>query len=307
MIAYLLSQEIAALFIMMGAGFVLVRFRFADATAAKALSAATIYVLMPASIIRSFLRPFSEAVRDGLMLSVLAAAVVHAMMFAVVRALKRPLGLAPIERASLIYTNAANLIFPLVASVIGPDFVIYASGYICVQIIFMWTHAKSLVQGRAEPDIKKILLNSNVVACVVGLALFFSGARPPSVVASALGSLASSIGAISMMAIGMVIATTDLRAIFSRPRVYAVAALRMLALPSIALAIFKLTPLASLAPNGKTILLISLLAASGPTATAITQMAQLYGRDPEYAGSINVLTTLTSVVTMPIVVWMYSM
>ena len=60
-------------------------------------------------------------------------------------------------------------------------------------------------------------------------------------------------------------------------------------------------------PNGDMILLITLLATASPSGTTITQMAQVYGGDTEYACSINVVTTLLCIVTMPIMVALYQL
>ena len=52
-------------------------------------------------------------------------------------------------------------------------------------------------------------------------------------------------------------------------------------------------------------LLISLMAVITPSATTIVQLAQLYDREPVYASTINVMTTLVSIVTMPLMVMFY--
>ena len=76
----------------------------------------------------------------------------------------------------------------------------------------------------------------------------------------------------------------------------------------IGLAILKFTPLASLAPgNGTSVLLITLLAASAPSASTINQMAQIYNRNSAYASAVNVVTILCCIVTMPIMVFLYQL
>ena len=55
----------------------------------------------------------------------------------------------------------------------------------------------------------------------------------------------------------------------------------------------------------KTILLISLMAVITPSATTVVQLAQLYDQDPVYASTINVMTTLVSIITMPLMVMLY--
>ena len=88
---------------------------------------------------------------------------------------------------------------------------------------------------------------------------------------------------------------------------YLVAALRMLICPALVLALMKLTGAAALAPDGDTILLISLLAAMAPTAAMITQISQIYKQDAVYASAINVFTTLCCIVTMPAFVYVYEL
>ena len=65
--------------------------------------------------------------------------------------------------------------------------------------------------------------------------------------------------------------------------------------------------LASFAENGSQILLVTLLATITPSASTITQMAQVYGKDARYAGAINVITTLLCMITMPIMVYLYQL
>ena len=74
-----------------------------------------------------------------------------------------------------------------------------------------------------------------------------------------------------------------------------------------ALLLVKFSGLASLVPNGETVLLIVLMASSTPTAGMITQMSQVYGQDADYASAINVVSTLMCVFTLPVVVALYQL
>ena len=58
-------------------------------------------------------------------------------------------------------------------------------------------------------------------------------------------------------------------------------------------------------PDGKMILLVTFLALLTPAASTVTQMAQVYGEDGEYAGAIGVITTLLCIFTMPVFVFLY--
>ena len=89
--------------------------------------------------------------------------------------------------------------------------------------------------------------------------------------------------------------------------IWKVAFLRLIALPLVVLCIFKYSGLAALVPDGQSILMISLLAASAPAASNVTQMAQVYGHEGDYASAINVITTLLCIGTMPLMVFLYQL
>ena len=61
------------------------------------------------------------------------------------------------------------------------------------------------------------------------------------------------------------------------------------------------------AVNSHNILLISFLASITPSAATVMQFAQIHGKDPDYAASINIVTTLMCVATMPLFVALYNM
>ena len=63
-----------------------------------------------------------------------------------------------------------------------------------------------------------------------------------------------------------------------------------------------LTGIPSLIPTGKSIVMIALLSATAPSASNINQMAIIYNKDAKYASAINVVSTLSCILTMPF--WM---
>lgn len=72
--------------------------------------------------------------------------------------------------------------------------------------------------------------------------------------------------------------------------------------PLIALLLIKLSHLAGISQDAPKIMLIVFLAVITPSASTVTQMCQVYGNDSKYASAINVITTLSAIVTMPVMV-----
>ena len=113
------------------------------------------------------------------------------------------------------------------------------------------------------------------------------------------------IGPASMIVTGMLIAEMNIRNIFENVKVYFISFLRLVVIPVISLMILKISGLVNIHPDGKKLLLIVFLAVITPSASTITQMCQVYGNDSKYASAINVMTTLLSIITMPLMVLLY--
>ncbi len=75
--------------------------------------------------------------------------------------------------------------------------------------------------------------------------------------------------------------------------------------PLIALLLIKLSHLAGISQDAPKIMLIVFLAVITPSASTVTQMCQVYGNDSKYASAINVITTLSAIVTMPVMVFLF--
>ena len=307
MITLLLTQQIVVLFLMMGCGYLLVKLGLVKSSESQTLSAISIYIVLPCVIIDAFQIDYSPQIRDGFLLAISAAILIHILLFLITFICEKIWKLDRVEKASIIYSNSGNLIIPLVTSVLGDEWVIYASAFMCVQMVIMWTHGQSLMQGKAGVIWKKILTNINLIAIIMGMVLFFSKISLPSILSDTLDALSALIGPLSMIMLGMLLGAVRWKDVFFQKRIYLITFFKMILLPGIILIALKL--LAAVIPmeNTQTILLISLLAVITPSATTITQMAQLYHQNAAYASSINVLTTLICIITMPLMVMFYMM
>lgn len=61
----------------------------------------------------------------------------------------------------------------------------------------------------------------------------------------------------------------------------------------------------TLLPDAPHILLITLLGAGAPTGVVVSQIAQLYEKDAQYASLIGIVTMLCSIVTLPMLILSY--
>ncbi len=285
----------------------LVRLKILKAADSKIMSILLLYLFFPCVILESFQIDFTPEIQHGMLLSTGAAVVVQALLLFMGVALKKTLHLNAVEQCSVIYSNAGNLIIPLVVSVLGPEWVIYSSSFLAVQLVLFWTHMKSVMANEAHMDLRAVFTNANMLAIFAGLVLLFTGWRLPVPVNDALHSLGLVIGPSAMIIAGMLLGDMSWEKIKSYKRVPLVAFLRLIVMPLGVLVLLKYSGIASFSSHGTTILLITLLATATPSATTCVSMASLYDNQPEYASVINVVTATLCTITMPAIVWLYQL
>ena len=299
-------QQITELFLMIFMGYVIVKARLLKGEDSKVISKIVLYLIIPCVIINAFQVDYTSEKVQGLLLAFAASVMLQVLLLIIVWGAGR-MGLNEVEKASVYYSNAGNLIMPIVTFVLGQEWVLYGCVFMSVQIVFVWSHGKWVLSRQSKIDWKKILLNINMVAVFAGVFLFFTKIRLPQILNQTFGSVGSMIGPASMMVTGMLIAEMSLKDIFTNGRVYFITFLRLIAVPAVALLLLKVSGLVNGSLDGKKILLIVFLAVITPSASTITQMCQVYGNDSQYASAINVMTTLFSIVTMPLMVLLFQM
>ena len=304
-ISLLLMEEIVKLFAIMLMGYVVVKAGLMKSSESKSISVVMVYLVIPCVIIDAFQVDYTPDVQKGLLLACVAAVLVHVLFLILTAILKQVLQLDAIERATVIYSNAGILVIPLVQDLLGQEYVIYSSAYIAVQLILIWTHCKNMICEEDRLEWKKVFLNVNIISIIVGAILFICKIQLPSGVQDVLDMMNNMIGPIGMLLAGMVIADVPLKTVFTKKRNYVSTVLRLVIYPIFILILMKVIYTFTGLNDSKQILLTVYIASITPACATVTSMAQLYDKDAAYASSLYVLTTLLSIVTMPVMVGMY--
>ncbi len=304
-IALLLAQQIAQLFLILFMGYLLVRSGLLRTEDSRVVSVILVYLVLPCVIVEAFQIDDSAEIRSGLLLALGAAAGIHLLFFLLTRLLRRPLRLNAIEQATAIYSNAGALVIPLVRALLGSDYVVYSCAFIIVQLVLLWTHGSALLRGEGRLEWRRILTNVNLLSVFAGLALYLLHIELPAPIVGVMDDMGALMGPLCMLLAGMAIAECPLKKLLGSPRYYRTAALRLLVYPLAALALLWAVGGASALADGKAILMTVYLAAVTPACATVTSMAQLYGQDAEESSALYVLSTLLSIVTMPLMLGLF--
>ena len=303
----LLINKIASMLIMMLAGVLLVKLKLVRPEESRLLSTIAVYLILPVTIVRTFQIELSKDVASGFLLMTVVAVLILLGFVLLGIPSKKIFKLTPVEQASIVYSNAGNLILPLVSATLGDEYIIYATPFMAVQLVFLWSHGKMVICGERGFDLRKVLLNVNIISVGIGVVVMLTGLRFPGLIDDTMASISSLLAPVSMLTTGFLLGGMNLRRIVMNKRIWLVSALRLLVFPLISLVLLKYSGLAALVPDGKRLLMISLFAAAAPSAATVMQQAQVYGHDADYAGAINVITTTLCVVTMPLLTMLYEL
>ena len=212
-----------------------------------------------------------------------------------------------VEETSLIYSNAGNLIIPIVTAILGKEWVIYTSAFLSVQLFLLWSHAKMKLCGEKGIDLKKILTNINMIAIAAGALLYWFRVVLPAPLQNTMSTVGNMMGPMGMLLAGMAIAEKPLREVFCTRRNYLPTVLRLVVCPLVVLVLLWVCHASSWVADGKNILMTVYLAAITPACATVTSMAQLYDRDAAHSSALYVLTTLLSIVSMPVMIGLFDL
>ena len=300
----MLFLEILKLFLMCAMGFGIVKAGILKSSDSGVLSAIALYIVCPCVYLNAYQVDYVPEQARSLLVTFIASVIIVSAGLLICTILSRPLRLTDVEVTSAAYSNAGNMIIPIITSMLGEEWVFYTTALVTVQMFFFWTHMSSVFSGKF--DLKKIVTNVNVISVLVAVLLYLMQIRIPATLLGALRSAGSMIGPLSMIITGMLLANVDFREVFSRKRAWLVAALRLVILPLLMLPLFILICRVGGMADSHMIMMIVFLGASSAGASTVVQMARLYDHDAEYAGALNVMTTMLCIFTMPLMVGIYT-
>ena len=297
-LALITAQQVIVLFLLIGCGFVAVKTGVLKQEGKQTLSNLLLYLVVPAMIVHSYMMEFSEEILHNLLaafgMSVLAILIGTAITLLLTA--RRKDRRAPIFRFACVFSNAAYMGFPLISALFGAEGLLYASAYVTVFNILLWTMGYGMVSGSSNPkEVARSLLHTPVLyAMVVGLAVYLLQIPVPDLIAQPIDLLSGMNTPLSMLITGMLIAAGDLKSIVCDQHIWKLAALRMVLIPAVCVTVFALLGFHGMSAQ------VVLLLECCPAAAITSVFAVQFGHEERFAAGSVVLTTLLSIVTLPL-------
>ncbi len=296
------GTQVAVLFLIIGVGLICGKTKLLSKEAVRSMADVVLIFSTPCVIIRSFQRPVSASMLRGLGIAFLAAVGTHLLGIALAHLIVRDKEAArrSVLRFGIVFSNAGYMALPLQQALLGDDGVFYGAVYVAVFNIVMWTYGVVLMGGREHLSLRKVFVNPGVIGVVCGLALFLAGITLPEILAAPIGHIANLNTPIPMLIIGFYLAGADIKRALRDRSSYLVIALRLIAIPLLVLGALYLCGVRG------TVLVSAVIGASAPVATATTMLATKYEQDAELSVNLVVVSTLLSILSMPLIVGLAS-
>lgn len=221
------------------------------------------------------------------------------------RILRLPERLAVVHELHTMFGNIVFLGFPLIAALFpNEEALLYATIYYMVSSFMQWTYAVFRLKGQKNVSLLerfKNLLNPNTVAFLVGVILFFVQVKLPDILHTPLSSIGKATSPLALLYIGSTLARTSLKGAMKRVDIYLLSLNKLLIVPVTLLVIINLAVAnlgVELGDMAKTIIVLE---TAMPCMSMIVIMAKAYGAADDRASENVFLTTVLSLVTLPVV------
>ena len=290
-------------------GYLLVKTKLIDEKASGALSKLLTYLGMPFLILSSTLNiSFNKNFALKIVLVGVAGVVFTIAIFFLSALLvqkkdaQKRKGMA---RFCMVFSNNGFLGIPLVKAVFNDSPVVtYVIVLNIITNVLMFTLGAYLISGdKSVIRIKKALLSPILISFVVGIALNLCKATKyiPEV-STFSGHFSNIVTPLSMTILGMKMASIAFLKLFGKPAMYYVSAIKLIAIPSLAVATAFVLRMLFAVDNE--IVIGCFIALAMPTAGLASTFSDRYDGDTESAVAFTLGSTIFSVASIPVFYWL---
>ncbi len=295
--AFSLAGQVVQLFILMTVGFICSKTKLISGKGVKEFVNILLYIVTPCLIVNSFLSvEFNNETINSLLIATGCAIVSHIIgiivSFVVNDSNEKK---KSVLRFGTIFSNAGYMGLPLAQAVFGAEGVFYASIYVVMFNVIQWTYGISLYD-KGKNSLLKVLINPGTIGVIIGLPLFLLKVSLPDIIFTPINYLSSLNTPLAMMITGYYFTCSKLNVGMNNFKMWLVVILRLIAVPLISLVIFKY-----LFKIDGVLLCCCILPVSAPTAVNTMVLASKFESDTDLGLKLITITTLLSIITMPVI------
>ncbi|NMA82266.1 MAG: AEC family transporter [Epulopiscium sp.] len=202
-------------------------------------------------------------------------------------------------RYCIMFGNAAFLGYPLSYALFQETGMLYASVFVAVQNLFIWTVGINFYKGEKIrlANLKK-MINPGIIGITIGLTLLLFNLELPTLLSKVIKGIGNIAVPLALMMIGANLYGNSLKEVITHKRALFITFMKMLILPMIFFIILYFIPIA---PIVKSVMMIQ---AAAPVQASASVYAKNFHGDPQLAARSVFLSTLFCVITIPFFIFL---
>ena len=310
MSTFLIALSAVAILLLQAApGFVFVKKKMLGEESAASLSKILLYLCQPCLAVYTFSSTeFSaEKLADIGLFSLVTLVINGVMLGGAVLILRRKFADTSyrVLTLAMAFSNCAFFGIPIIEALLpeaAPGLIVYTTIYATIMNILGWAIGIAIITGDARNiSAKKILINPAMLGIALGLPLFIFSIELPTLLLDAISLIGKMTTPVSMLIMGMRLATTNLKSVFTSVKAYVAVAVKTILMPLLAFAVVYFIPLPI--DVKKTFFIVC----ACPTASVVLNFSELCGAGQREAAASVLLSTILSIATLPTMVLMLSL
>lgn len=300
----MLLEQMTVLFLLMGVGYLCYKKSIITDEVSKKLSAIVVNVANPALVLTACMGEDRIRSEELLTTVIIMAAMYPALLImaeilpVVLRVKKEKRG---IYKAMTAFSNIGFMGFPVITALYGNGALLYATPFIIVYNILIYTYGISAIKGEKKSEKGKRslsvgkLFNAGMISCVITIIIYLFDLPTPVFLQATVTHLSNLTAPLSMMIIGASLAVMDVKELFRDGRMLLFSLIKLLILPGAGILIIRLFV------QNQVILGVCMVMLATPVGSMTAMLAQQYGGDYETAARGVALSTVLSVATLPLI------
>ncbi len=300
----ILLNQMIILFLLMSVGFISRKTNVLSDSDCSGISRLVINVTNPALLLTAGINQTDTL--KGKQLLTAAALGVGMYVFLIIISYAMNLIIRPQEankntyRVMTVFSNIGFMGYPLITAVYGLDALLFATFFMIPNNILLYTWAIRALGGKTGEknifrDLKKIL-NVGVLSGILTVILYLTQIRVPDFIETSVKYISNMTAPLAMIVIGASVVNMDMKRLFTDVRLIVFCLIKLLVLPVIGLLLIKLCGI-----SDPKLLGVSMVMLATPVGAMTAMLSREYGGDYDLASRGVALSTIMSVVTMPIV------